>query len=51
MKLNRTPLASAIALVLMGSLAYSGSTRAADPAGANAVNDAQDAPANSASLP
>jgi iron complex outermembrane receptor protein len=46
MKLNRTPLASAIALVLMGSLAYSGSTRAADPAGASAVNDAQDAPAN-----
>jgi len=43
MKLTRTPLASAITLVLMGSLAYSGPTRAADMAAA--ANDAQDAPA------
>jgi iron complex outermembrane receptor protein len=48
MKLTRTPLASAIALVLMGSLAYAAPTRAADdtaaaPAAKAADADAQDA--------
>ena len=52
MKLNRNPLATAIALVLMGSLAYAAPTRAADESTAAAASgsaagaqDAQPAPA------
>ena len=42
MKLTRTPLASAIALVLMGSLAYAAPTRAADGAAAAPAAKAAD---------
>ena len=51
MKLTRTPLASAIALVLMGSLAYAAPTRAADDAAAAPAAKAADADAQDAADP